>query len=380
MHVSSASFAYPRLDRTARAAVAEAWARIGSPENVFLLSTCLRYEVVVPGDETELKKCLADLFGALPAEPEIRRGADATAHLFRLAAGLESPIIGEAEILTQFRQALANLKDAGSPDGTFLKLLEGAVATGRELRTTLGVSPHDTMAAIAAQVVGAVDEVAVVGSGTMATAVGHALAGLPVPPRIRVLARSPHLVAPPTESAEVRGMEALSETLRHVPAVISATAAASRLVDRPEMTSALAGRDTALVLVDMAMPPDFAPDAHDPVRYISIDDLAAMAWRRTRTTGLDAFVAEASDDAHHRYVEGNEVGPLIARMMRDADEVVDETVDRFAGRLGDSDDVAVLRQVAHTVARTILARPVTALNASRDPDVVEAIAWAFDDD
>lgn len=380
MQLSSASFAYPSVDRIGRAALTSALTGADPGPDVFVLSTCLRTEVAVPGDETLLKETMDRLVGALPVEPAIRVGEDAASHLFRIAAGLESPIIGEVEVLTQFRQALANLKDAGTSDGSFLKLLEAAVAAGRELRAELGTSPHDTMAAIAAQIVGAVEEVAVVGSGTMATAVAAALAALPVPPRIRLLARSPHLVTAPVDDTDVRGIDDLAETLRTVPAVISATAASTRLVDGHDMAAVLADRRDALLLVDMAMPPDFEPDPEGPVRYLGIDDLAAMAWTRPRTTRLDQSVAMAAAEAHRRYAGGETVGAVIARMMRDADAVVDETVARFEGRLRSPSDAAILRQVAHTVARTILAGPVGSLNASRDPDVVEAIAWAFDVD
>jgi glutamyl-tRNA reductase len=378
VHISSASFAYPHVEGSARATLARGLGDTPIPDDLFLLSTCLRLEVAVPGDETVLKERLGEVFGPLPADPEVRCDQDATHHLFRVAAGLESPIIGELEILSQFRHALAAFKHAGPVDGGFLKLLEGAVAAGRELRTALGASPHDTMAAIAAQAVGMVDEVAVVGSGTMATAVSQALTSLPIPPSVRILARSPDLVDLP--DVTVGGLGELARTLGEVPALISATAAASRLIDDGAMTSALRSRTTPLLLVDMAMPPDFAPGPDDPVRYLSIDDLAAMALRRARTTHLDEQVSTAADEAYHRFAGSHRVGPVVSRMMTFADDVVTETVARFAGRLRRPEDAEVLRQAAHTVARTIMARPVSAVTESRDDDFVEALGYAFDDD
>jgi glutamyl-tRNA reductase len=64
--------------------------------------------------------------------------------------------------------------------------------------------------------------------------------------------------------------------------------------------------------------------------------------------------------------------------MRSADEIVDRTVDRFIGRLGGGDDDKLLRQAAHTVARTLLASPVSYLrSADRPAEAVDLIAAAF---
>lgn len=379
MELTSASFAYPDLDGPSRAVVAESLAGSEPRQDVYVLSTCLRVEVAVPGDETRLKEILSELLGPLPADPIVRRDGEAATHLFRVAAGLESPIVGEIEILTQFRHALAELKQTGSFDGTFAKLIESAVATGREVRALLGRSPHDTMAAIAAQMVGSVDEAVVVGSGTMATAVTEALAALPAPPHIHVLARSPERVTV-TGSAEVHGLGALPAMLRRAPALISATAADTGLLDDTDLSTALSARPDELLLVDMAMPPDFSPRSGDPVRYVSIDDLAALAWRRARTTEMDDHVAEAAADAHHRFAGHREVGPVIARLMDHADAVVADTVDRFSGRLTEPSDTDTLRQAVHTAVRTVLARPVKAVTSSRDGRFVETIAAAFDDE
>lgn len=379
MELTSASFAYPDLDGPSRAVVAESLAGSEPRQDVYVLSTCLRVEVAVPGDETRLKEILSELLGPLPADPIVRRDGEAATHLFRVAAGLESPIVGEIEILTQFRHALAELKQTGSFDGTFAKLIESAVATGREVRALLGHSPHDTMAAIAAQMVGSVEEAVVVGSGTMATAVTEALAALPAPPHIHVLARSPERVTV-TGSAEVHGLGALPAMLRRAPALISATAADTGLLDDTDLSTALSARPDELLLVDMAMPPDFSPRSGDPVRYVSIDDLAALAWRRARTTEMDDHVAEAAADAHHRFAGHREVGPVIARLMDHADAVVADTVDRFSGRLTEPSDADTLRQAVHTAVRTVLARPVKAVTSSRDGRFVETIAAAFDDE
>lgn len=377
MDLSSASFAYPRLDGPARAAVARELVTHAFPPGVFVLSTCLRVEVAVAGDEIELKGRLGDLFGELPAEPEIRGGQEAGEHLFRVAAGLESPIVGEVEVLTQFRQALNELKANPPVDGAFLKLIESAVAAGRRARDAMDTSPHDTMAALAAQMVGTHAEVAVVGSGTMAAAVVAALGALPAPPRVVMLSRRPENVS--HEHLDLIALDDLPEVISAYPAVVSATAASTRLMENDRLAEALKGRITPLTLVDMAMPPDFSPPSRAPVTYVGIDDLARLARRREVATDVADQVAAEAQNAHHRYTQGR-VGPLIAGMLTAGEAVVSETVERFAGRLTNPDDRDVLHQTAHTVARTILDRPVRALRSSEDPRIVEALASVFDDD
>ncbi len=378
MFLSSASFAYPEVDGAARAEMARALLGADMPPSAFVLSTCLRVEVAVPGDEIELKGVVAELLGAVDATPRLREGVEAATHLFRVAAGLESPIAGEVEILSQFRESLAELKRGDGFDGGFLRLIEGAVAVGREARRLLDPSPHDTMAAVAAQMVGSAPEVAVFGSGTMAAAVVAALFGLPAPPRVVVLARAPEKVSIP--GVEVWSLDRLDEVLGRFPAAVSATAASSGLMDRDGLCRAVAPRHERLVLVDMAMPPDFTTVPTGRLDYIGIDDLAAIAKRRGNTDVACSFVVEAAAEAHHRYRQSHHVGPVIADLIQMADEVVEEAVDRFAGRLNHTEDRAVLQQVAHTVARTILARPVSAVRRARDPRIAEVISAAFDRD
>jgi glutamyl-tRNA reductase len=217
--------------------------------------------------------------------------------------------------------------------------------------------------------------VAVFGSGIMATAVAEGLLQLPAPPAVTVIARQPEKVAV-GELVEVWPFQRAAEALSSFPAVISATSAQGRLVDDETMSLAFARRTSPLTLVDMAMPPDFRPAGSPMVSYIDIDALARMADRRPRALEADSFVETAASDAFRQYRDHHEVAPLIEDMMRSADEIVDRTVGRFAGKLGSPTDEAVLRQAAHTVARTLLAGPVSYVKQA-DPETVDVIADVF---
>lgn len=379
MELSSASFAYPHLDGAIRAELARKLLSGARIEDGFVLSTCLRVEVAVPGGADDLNQSLHSLFGDLDeaSAPQIREGESAVTHLYRIAAGLESPILGEQEILTQFRQALIEAEEAGRVEGVFARLLESAVGAGRQARELLPDSPHNSMAAVAAQAVGTADRVAVLGSGIMATAVVQGLLQLPAPPQVTVVARNPDKVADADDVEVLEFDEALS-VVADFPAVVSATSAKHRLIEDEAMAGTVTQRQDPLLLIDMAMPPDFDPPVESNVTYINIDDLARMADRRSRSDEADALVEVAASEAFRQYRDHHEIGPLIGAMMHSADEIVDGIVERFSGRLGDAADEAVLRQTAHTVARTLLAGPVSYLKGEeRSPQAIDVIADAF---
>lgn len=384
MELSVASFSYPEHDGAIRAGISRSLLRGANLDHGFVLSTCLRVEVALAEPESRLRHALTDLFGDLATKtpPRIRVGEAAARHLYRIAAGLESPILGEQEILTQFRQALIEAEESGRVDGLFARLLESAVSAGRQARELIPGSPHNSMAAVAAQAVGAANRVAVLGSGIMATAVVEGLMLLPAPPLVTVVARHPEKVVE-RDGVEVLPFEHAPSVIEEFPAVISATSAKRRLVDDQALSRAVSARRDPLLLVDMAMPPDFKPGGGEGISYIAIDDLARMAERRPRSEEADSFVDSAAADAYRNYRDHHEVGPLIGGLMRNADEIVETAVRRFAGRLGDPADEAVVRQAAHTVARTLLAGPVSYLKtADRAAGAVDVIADAFgvDDD
>ncbi len=377
-HVTSASFAYPEVDASTRAALAQARCRPAADGETFVFETCLRTEVVVAGGRDRLDEVLSDHFGDGPevASARIRHDAEAVEHLYRVAAGLESPIRGEYEVFTQFRQALTRAGEAGEIVGIFARLIETAVAVARQAREVLPESPHDSLAAVAAQVIGSEDRVAVLGSGAMASAVVRALHGLPAPPPVTVIARSPERVW--LDAVDVWDFERTVEVLETFPAVVSATSAKRRLVEPGLMSEVIDRRGAPLTLVDMAMPPDFPIPANTKIRHVGIDDLARLAERRPRCDEADPLVRASSQDAYRVYTDHHQLGPLIGGMTRQADDIVESLVTRFSTRLRAEEDLAVLRQTAHTVARTLIAGPISYVkHPERAPEAVDIVAEAF---
>lgn len=376
--LSLATFAYPEVGAEARAALASARVRRAAEVATFVFETCLRTEVMVEGDPQRLHGVLREMFGNLPEleSGRVRTDEHAVEHLFRVAAGLESPIRGENEVFTQFRQALTVSVSSGSVGGTFARLLESAVSVARAARELLPGTPHDSLAAVAAQVVGGAERVAVLGAGMMALAVVRALHALPAPPSVTVVARRPERVL--DQGVDLWGFERAREAVATFPAVVSATSAKRRIVDASTMTALLGERRSPLILVDMAMPPDFRIAPGDEIRYLGIDDLARLAGRRRTQDGMDPVVRAGAEDAFRAYAEHGRLAPVIGGLTRQADEVVERAVARFGGRLRDSDDLDVLRQAAHTVARTLIAAPISYVKQpERAAEQVKTVAESF---
>lgn len=376
--ITAASFAFPEVDAATRAVLARSRSQVEPDGSLFVFDTCLRTEVVVAGGRDRLGEALSSIFGGIPeaASAKVRFDLEAVEHLYRVAAGLESPIRGEGEVLTQFRQAVARATEKGQIAGIFSRLMEMGVAVGRHAQESIPERPHDSLAAVAAQVIGGEDQVAVLGSGAMATAVVRALQGLPAPPPVTVVARSPERVW--LDAVDVWGFERALVALESFPAVVSATTAKQRLIDPDVLAAAVSNRSRRLTLVDMAMPPDFQPPSHEMVRYVGIDDLARLAERRPRNDQVDPLVRAGAVDAFRAYAGHHQVGPVIGGLTRHADGIVDSAVARFGRRLHSEDDVEVLRQTAHTVARALIARPISYVKQpDRPPEAVDIVADAF---
>lgn len=362
MHLTCATFAYPRLDTAQRSAVARVVEALDIPGSV-TLSTCLRIEVVVPTDAADLEVALRLAGVGLP-KPEVSTGQDAAIHLFRVAAGLESPVLGEKEILVQYRKAVADAINSGSIDGAMLKLLQSGVGAGRRARKVLPPQPHDSMGAVAADLVRDQERVTIIGAGDMASAVVRNLQKQSPSCTITVLARRPERVGIP--GVDVLPITRLDDVLASESHVISATSASSRLLSQHHLAKLLDQRTGRLVIIDMALPPDFSPPPGADVTHYGIDDLALMAGSAPMASAAHSLVEEAARTAYQRFATDSDVGQVIGTMVDNADAIVAATMARFGPKLADAADEAVLRQAVHSATRTLLAQPIAQVREARN--------------
>ncbi len=362
-------------------------------EETVILSTCNRVEITasVPGYHTgfmELKRLLTEPRGVEPealGEPLYahweREAAD---HLFAVASGLDSMILGETQIAAQVRDALRRANEEGAAGSALTSLFQAAVRAGRRVRqeTSLGAAPDAFVAMGADLAEGALGtvvgrEVVVLGAGQMASlAVAHLhRRGVG---KVRVLNRSlerARALADRT-GAEPGDLGALPEAIARADLVVSATGAAGIVVQTSAVANAMRTRvGRPLVVVDLAVPRDVDPEvAGVPgVHLVDIMKLRERLLEHSEATAADIGAAQMIVEEEVRRYEVNrrsdELAPLITALRRRGDETVRVELDRYASRLKalSADE----RDAVHAAARGIVAKllhdPIVQLKERSEP-------------
>ena len=361
--------------------------------DVVILSTCNRVEIYgdVPNYHAgflALKRVLIDPHGVAAgelADPLYSAWErDAAEHLFAVASGLDSMVLGETQILTQVREALRRAHAEGVGSSALTGLFHAAARAGRRVRqeTSLGAAP-DAFVARAADLAdealgGLADRrVVVVGAGSMAgLAVRHLRrrgVGL-----VRVLNRSlEHARALAARTGSEHGeLVELPEALGSADLLVSATGAAGLVVHGPEIAAAAAGRaGRPLVLIDLAVPRDVDPAVHS-IGGVRVFDIDAIRERVSLgDAGADEEVARGheivADEVRRWEVRrrGDELAPLIRDLRRHGDDVVRAELDRWASRLADltGAEREAVEAVARGVAAKLLHDPIVGLKERSEP-------------
>jgi glutamyl-tRNA reductase len=179
-----------------------------------------------------------------------------------------------------------------------------------------------------------------------------------------VYARRPEAVRLPVD--EVLPLSAAPAALAEAQVVISATAAKGELFGPEVLIEALQRRSRTLLLIDLAMPPDFSPaGTNSSLQYRNVDDLAVHFRMEPSSSDVESLVVSAADEAWAKLSNHHRVGPVIAAILDEADRAVREEVHRFAGRLsGGPDDARIVNQLAQTIAHRVLHRPLSFLSSA----------------
>jgi glutamyl-tRNA reductase len=366
---------------------------IDAVDETVILSTCNRVEIYanVPSYHAgflALKRVLTETRGVAPdelAEPLYSHWEqDAADHLFAVAAGLDSMVIGETQIHAQVREALRTAEAEGASGPAVRSLFHAAGRAGRRARaeTSLGAAPDAFVTLgthLAAEILGDLQgrDVVVVGAGQMAGLAVRHLRERGVG-TIRVLNRSlEHARALAERTGDVyEGLERLPAAIAGADLVVSATGAAATVIDADTVRPALsADRPTPLVLVDLAVPRDIDPGvaALAGVRLIDIGSI-----RERLMTHDDATAAELAR-AHEIVAEevrrwavrrrSDALAPLIRAVRARGEEAVRSELARHAGRLSDltAEERAAVEAVARGVAAKLLHDPIVELKERSAP-------------
>jgi glutamyl-tRNA reductase len=315
------------------------------------LSTCNRTELYLVGEDAE-ERALAVLesISGLAGEQlraVVYRLADEAAalHLLRVAAGLDSLVPGEGEILGQVRAAF----EAGTTGPVLDRLFRQALHAGKKVRaeTAIAESPasvSSAAAALAQQVFGRLDgcRVLLVGAGHVAELAARSLAARGASIAF-VANRSPQRAAELASgfAGEGIGLERAAAALGEIDVVVSSTGSPGWVLVRDEVEAALHGRKgRPLFLIDLAVPRDLDPAIHelDACYLYDIDDLesvvaSSLAGRRREAARAEAIVAEEAE-GFREWLASREVVPAIASLRAWAEEVRAAELARVRGRLG----------------------------------------------
>lgn len=329
------------------------------------LSTCNRTELYLVAEDPEAAESrAATVLEELPALYRLRDHA-AALHLFRVAAGLDSLVPGEGEILGQVRAAAEH----GAP-GPFLdRLFRDAVHAGRKVRsqTAISESPASVSAAAAAlaqQVFGELEgrEILVVGAGKISEQAARNLVS-----RGASIAAVANRSIPRAEElagrygARAVPLEQALEELAHADVVVSSTSAGGFVLDRDAVRETLgARRGRPLFLIDLAVPRDLDPGINElPGCYLyDIDDLQAvvaesLAGRRNEAARAEEIVA-AEAERFRAWQASLEVVPAIASLRARAEEIRARELERARlGGLSEQDRRAVESLTAQIVNKLL---------------------------
>lgn len=360
--------------------------------DVVILSTCNRVEIYgdVPNYHAgflALKRVLIEphavAVGEL-AEPLYSHWErDAADHLFAVAAGLDSMVLGETQIQTQVREAVRRAQAEGVASPTLVALFHAATRAGRRVRqeTSLGAAPDAFVARaaeIAEEALGGLGDrrVVVVGAGSMAGLAVQHLRRRGVGP-VRVLNRSlEHARALASRTGAEHGeLVELPRALAGADLLVSATGAAGLVVHAPDVATAAAGRAGPLVLVDLAVPRDVDPEVRT-IDGVRVFDVAAIRERLSLgDAGAEEEVARGheivGEEARRWEVRrrGDQLAPVIRALRRHGDDVVRRELERWSSRLADLTDAEreAVEAIARGVAAKLLHDPIVGLKERSDP-------------
>ena len=349
---------------------------------VALLSTCNRTELYAFADDDG--RALADWLathpddaGDLHAYLYTHHDADAVRHLFRVATGLDSLVLGEPQILGQVKEAWVAARGAGTLGGQLDRLFQHAFATAKRARTDtrIGANPVSVASAavrLAQESFARLDEstVLLIGAGeTIELAARHLSEG-----KVKRLLVANRTLAHAQDLATRHGGVALplSELDRHLgeaDIVLSATAAREPILYKAQVAAALAQRrHRPMLLLDLAVPRDIdaaVAELKDVFLY-SVDDLERAIEDNRRSRREAAQEAEAIVELQAaRFVEtslaATRQAPL-RRLRAHGERARDESLAKARQQLaGGRDPQEVLDLLAHTLTNRLLHAPTTAL-------------------
>ena len=342
---------------------------------VVVLSTCNRVEVYAAvtgfhGGLTEVCEVLAEHSGIganeLAAHLYVHYDEAAVRHSFRVAAGLDSMVVGEAQILGQLRDAYHVAIEADSAGRLTHELMQQALRVGKRAHAETGIDKAGQSVVTAALDVASATlgdlsgrPALVIGAGAMGALSVATLTRAGVGP-LRITNRGADRAA---RLAEAYGATAvpyadLDVALAEAEIVVSATASAEPVLDRARLTAA-----APLVVLDLAVPRDVAPDAAgiDGITVIDIEGLAAgrRAMPAAAETAAVEQIVAAEVENFLGWLRGADIAPTVAALRSRAEDVVAAELRKLNSRRPEltEEQRADVSRTLHRVVQQLLHSP-----------------------
>ena len=371
---------------------------------VIVLSTCNRTEVYAVAERyhaahTDILEFLCETSGLSADEitPHLysQFDDDAVVHLFEVAAGIDSAVLGETEIVGQVREAWDFAMKQGTSRSTLNLLFRYALESGKRARTETGISRSTASVAHAAvemaeEILGTLSgkRVLVVGAGEMGEGVAGALsrAGTEsITVLNRTVARAEALAD--KIGARVSDFESLESELFTADVVLACTGAGGVIIDHELMARVRQGVSTPLLVVDIALPRDVAASVADlpGITLRDLDNLSDWAQR-----GIDK---RASEVGQVREIIGEEVkrflldqtqrqaAPLVAQLREVVESIRTAEMDRFETALSamTPEQRELVESISHGIINKMLHVPSVRLREAAGTPQGERLSAAVRD-
>ncbi|MCE4947850.1 MULTISPECIES: glutamyl-tRNA reductase [Streptomyces] len=353
-----------------------------------VLSTCNRIELYADVDKfhagvAELSTLLARHCGVgleeLTPYLYVHYEDRAVHHLFSVACGLDSMVVGEGQILGQIKDALAVAQEQHTAGRLLNDLFQQALRVGKRAHSETGIDKagQSLVTFGLEQLAGGADvagwargkRALVIGAGSMSSLAATTLVRSGVGELVvanRTVARAQRLVQILTEpggpgaatglTARALAMDAVEAELVRAEIVISCTGASGLVLTGEQVAAALAGRDGRMWLLDLAMPRDVDAAAHriDGARLVDIESLAEASADAPMAADVDKVRALVADEvaAFGAAQRAAHITPTVVALRTMAADVVSSEITRLDGRLPDLDDKQ-RAEITQTVRRVV---------------------------
>ena len=377
---------------------------LGDIEEAVIVSTCNRTEIYTIGTKksrVQVRQWLQASGNLTTAEIDehcyVREREDSVRHLFRVAGGLESLVLGESQILGQLKESWQLAREAGGVGKVMDRLFQHAFATGKRVRSKTGIGEHPVSVAyttvlLAKQIFGDLTSktVILVGAGEMVELCGRYLHDKGVSSLIianRSIDRAAELAD--QFDAHAVALTDLPGMLHKADILISSTASQQPVIHSESVKAALKQRrNQPMFLVDIAVPRDIEPEtaALENVYLYTIDDLQQVVDRnyseRSRAAKAASGDVDLAVDEFMRWLNSARAAVYLQKLHKHARKNSEELVAKALRKIAAGNDPEqVITQLANTLSKRILHLPSTRLRQAaeaRDDELLKVANRLFE--